>query len=139
MTAPRAFDGPFEDRLAIRERIDAYADAVFRHDADAWIACWAEDAVWRMPGVEVSTKPNIKAAWEGAMANFTLAAFFSSPGSIRIAGETAEVRVYTQEILILRDGGVRKIVGAYDDRLAKVGADWLFAARVYTVLHDEKG
>jgi hypothetical protein len=134
-----AFEGPMDDRLAIRERIDAYADAVFRHDAESWIACWADDAVWRMPGVEVSTKSNIKAAWEGAMAGFALAAFFSTPGSIRVAGQAAEVRVYTQEILILRDGAVRKIIGAYDDRLVKMGADWLFAKRVYTVLHDEKG
>ena len=36
------FDGPLEDRMAIRERIEAYSDAVFRKDADAWIANWRE-------------------------------------------------------------------------------------------------
>jgi len=139
MTGPTAFVGPLEDRLAIRERIEAYADAVFRHDAEAWSACWADDAVWRLPGMEVSTKAKIKAAWEGAMAGFSLAAFFSTPGSIQVAGETARARVYTQETLILRDGGVRKIVGAYDDGLVKVGHDWLFTERTYAILHNQAG
>jgi uncharacterized protein (TIGR02246 family) len=134
-----AFTGPLDDRLAVRERVEAYGDAVFRHDAEAWIACWSDDAVWRLPGMEVSTKPKIKAAWEGAMAGFTLAAFFSTPGSIRVAGEKAEARVYTQETLILRDGAARRIVGAYDDRLVRVGADWLFAERTYAILHDQVG
>ena len=35
-----AFKGSVEDRLAIRERVDAYCDAVFRRNADDWIACW---------------------------------------------------------------------------------------------------
>ena len=133
------FEGPLEDRLAIRERIEAYGDAVFRHDADAWIACWSQDAVWRMPGLEVAGKAGIQAAWEGAMAAFTLAAFFSTPGSIRVSGAAAEARVYTQEALILSDGGTRQIIGAYDDRLIRVQGAWLFSARTYAILHDSKG
>lgn len=134
-----AFEGPLEDRLAIRERNDAYCDAVFRHDAEDWIACWAEGAVWRMPGLEVTGRDNIKAAWVGAMSGFSLAAFFATPGSIRVTGATAEARVYTQETLRLTDGGLRRIVGAYDDRLIKVDGQWLFAARTYAILHDEAG
>lgn len=38
-----ANSGPTEDRLAIREVIENYADAVTRRDGDAWAACWAED------------------------------------------------------------------------------------------------
>jgi len=139
MTASAAFHGPLEDRLAVRERVEAYGDAVFRHDAEAWIACWSDDAVWRLPGMEVSTKPRIKAAWEGAMTGFSLAAFFSTPGSIRVEGGTATARVYTQETLILRDGAVRGIVGTYDDRLVKLGSDWLFVERTYAILHDRAG
>ncbi len=137
MAVTPAFSGPIEDRLAVRERIEAYSDAVFRHDAEAWIAGWAEDAVWRLPGFEVSGRAAIKAAWEGAMAGFTLAAFFATPGSIVVDGDRAKVRAYTQEILLLAAGGLRKIVGAYDDDLIKVGGVWLFASRAYEVLHDE--
>jgi len=133
------YDGPLEDRIAIRERIEAYSDAVFRHDADDWIANWSEGAVWSLPGFEVSGRDQIKAAWIQAMSGFRLAAFFASPGAIVVRGDRAEVRVYTQEILSLADGGLRRIVGAYDDELAKVDGAWLFRKRIYRILHDETG
>lgn len=38
------FTGPAEDRLAIRELLETYADAVTRCHADDWAATWAEDA-----------------------------------------------------------------------------------------------
>lgn len=133
------FEGPIEDRLAIRERIEAYADAVFRRDADSWIANWAEDAVWSLPGFEVSGRDNIRAAWLQAMSAFPLAAFFASPGAIRVEGRTAQARVYTQEVLTLADGGLRRIVGAYEDDLVKVDGAWLFSRRDYRILHDQTG
>jgi uncharacterized protein (TIGR02246 family) len=132
-----AFEGPVEDRLAIRERIEAYSDAVFRHDAESWIACWAEDGVWKLPGIDVAGRANIKAAWIGAMGAFEMAGFFAVPGSIRVSGDRAKVRVYTQEILVLKAGGMRRIVGAYDDDLVKQDGVWRFASRAYKVLHDQ--
>ena len=132
------FTGPIHDRLMIRERIETYSDAVFRHDAEAWIACWAQDGVWRLPGIDVTGAAQIKAAWQGAMSGFTLAAFFATPGAIMVDGDRAKARVYTQEVLILKDGAVRRIIGAYDDALARIDGHWLFSSRAYAILHDEK-
>jgi ketosteroid isomerase-like protein len=132
-----AFDGPLADRLAIRERIDSYSDAVFRRDAEAWIANWIEDATWSLPGLSVTGKDAIKALWVDAMAGFSFAAFFAVPGHIRIDGDRAEGRVYTREVLVDHDGKVRKIIGAYDDTLAKQGGVWLFTRRVYDILRQE--
>jgi uncharacterized protein (TIGR02246 family) len=134
-----SFMGPVEDRLAIRERVEAYADAVFRRNADDWIANWAEDATWILPGLEVTGRETIKAAWLQAMSAFPLAAFFAVPGSIRVGADTAQARVYTQEVLVLAGGGVRRIVGAYDDELVKIRGEWLFSRRAYRILHDETG
>ena len=131
------FDGPHEDRLAIRERIEAYSDAVFRKDAEAWIANWRDDGIWRLPGIDVAGKAQIKAAWVGAMSGFAVAGFFATPGAIEVRGDRAKVRVYTQEILVDHAGNVRRIVGAYDDDLVKTDGAWLFASRAYTVLHDQ--
>jgi ketosteroid isomerase-like protein len=131
------FEGPIEDRLAIRERIEAYSDAVFRHDAEAWIANWREDGVWRLPGIDVAGKAQIKAAWTQAMQAFAVAGFFAAPGAIEVKGDQAEVRVYTQEVLVDHAGKVRRIIGAYDDRLTKEAGTWLFASRTYSILHDQ--
>lgn len=135
------YKGAAEDRLAIRERIESYSDAVFRHDADAWIANWAEDGVWHLPalGLDLTGRPAIRAAWEQAMSAFAMAGFFAVPGAIEINGDMATARSYTQEILVAKDGGgVRKIVGAYDDTLVKRDGQWLFTRRAYNVLHDEQ-
>ena len=132
-----AFEGAIEDRLAVRERIDAYCDAVFRRDPEAWIANWTEDATWSLPGLKVTGKDEIKALWIQAMEGFSLAAFFAAPGHIRIEGGRAEARVYIQEILVGRDGKVRRVVGTYDDALVKQAGTWLFASRAYTILHQE--
>lgn len=133
------FDGPSDDRLAIRERIDAYGDAVFRHDADAWIANWTPDCVWKLPslGIDLTGHAAVRAAWEQAMSAFAQAAFFAVPGMIKVTGDRAAARVYTQEVLIDHAGTVRRIVGAYHDELIKADGVWLFASRAYTVLHDD--
>lgn len=133
-----AYEGPLEDRLAIRERIETYGDAVFRRDAEAWIANWAEDAVWSLPGFEVVGKAAIKRAWIQAMSAFSLAAFFGVPGSIVVRGETATARVHTQEILTDAQGGVRRVVGVYDDELIREGGEWLFRKRLYQIKLDQK-
>jgi hypothetical protein len=44
-----AFTGPLEDRIAIRELLETYADAVCHVDAEGWGATWAEDGTWEMP------------------------------------------------------------------------------------------
>ena len=133
------YSGPVEDRLAIRERIETYSHAVFLKDADLWISNWAEDGVWRLPGMpaDVVGRATIRAAWEQAMSNFAMAGFFAVPGAIVVTGDTAEVRTYTQEILKQNDGSMRRIVGAYDDSMVKVDGTWLFARRIYNVLHAE--
>jgi len=132
-----SFEGAIEDRLAIRERIDSYSDAVFRKDAEAWTANWCEDSVWSLPGIAVSGRAQIRAAWMQAMDAFALAAFFATPGSIFVEGEVASATVYTQEILVDAKGVVRRIVGAYDDELVRQAGIWLFRRRSYRILHDQ--
>ncbi len=134
------YKGAIEDRLAIRERIETYSHAVFLKDADLWISNWAEDGVWNLPsvGVEMTGRAKIRAAWEQAMSNYAMAGFFAVPGAIEVNGDTATARSYTQEVLLTKDGALRKIVGAYDDTLVKGNGTWLFARRSYTVLHDEQ-
>ena len=60
-----AFTGPLEDRIAIRELLETYADAVCHVDAEGWGATWAEDGTWEMPDYpqfgRVSGRQNIVA------------------------------------------------------------------------------
>jgi uncharacterized protein (TIGR02246 family) len=135
-----AFEGPVEDRLAIRELLEAYADAVCVVDPVAWGNTWAEDGVWELPDYpaigKISGKANIVNAWKAAMAQYPGVIFIATPGSIKITGDEAVVRSYTSEVYD-RDGATKRDRGRYDDVVVKRGGKWLFKTRVFKNIHRE--
>lgn len=133
-----AFTGPAEDRLAIRELLEVYADAVTRCDADTWGSCWADDAQWSMPDYpEFGTtngKPAIVAMWVEAMKHFPGLMFEAWPGSIEIDGDTARMRSYTSEIYD-QEGATKRDRGVYEDVCVKIDGKWLFKSRIFRNIH----
>lgn len=132
------FTGPFEDRLAIRELLETYADAVTRRDAEAWGATWAEDAQWSLPDYpELGTtigRVAIVAMWLEAMKSFPGIMFEVWPGSIEVSGNRATMRSYTSEVydrdcITMRDRGV------YEDSCVKIGGRWFFSSRSFRNIH----
>lgn len=130
--------GPMEDKLAIRELVESYNDAVMRFDAEAWGANWADDATWSLPGATaVKGRDNIVEAWLQAMANFSFVGFFASAGPITVSGNEAQGIWYQQEFLHQKDGGKVAITGRYADSYVKIDGRWLFQSRDYTILNAE--
>lgn len=132
------FTGPTEDRLAIRELLDTYADAVTRVDAAAWGACWAEDGEWSLPDYpEIGTthgRDAIVAMWVEAMKAYPGIMFEAWPGSIEVDGDFAAVRSYTSEVYD-QDGATKRDRGAYEDRCVRRGGQWVFASRSFRNIH----
>lgn len=132
------FVGPIEDRLAIRELIEAYADAVCRNDADDWAATWADDGVWSLPDYpeigEVRGKEAIVTMWKAAMMQYPGVVFAAAPGSILVEGERAVVRSWTSEVYD-KDGVTKRDRGRYDDVCVKRGGQWLFQSRSFKNIH----
>jgi uncharacterized protein (TIGR02246 family) len=132
------FSGPAEDRLAIRELLETYADAVTRCDADDWAATWAEDAQWSLPDYpELGTtqgRPAIRAMWVEAMKSYPGIMFEAWPGSIEVNGDTAKVRSYTAEVYD-QNGQTHRDRGQYDDTLVKIDGRWLFQSRSFRNIH----
>jgi ketosteroid isomerase-like protein len=132
-----AFEGPAEDRQLIRERVGAYSDATFRQDVDAWLACWTEDGVRAQAGAEHRGKAALRDMWEMVWGTLDKLGFFAEIGAIEVRGDQATARCYCREILFLKGGGVRKVVGVYDDQLVRENGVWLFARREYQLFMDE--
>ncbi|UAB79305.1 nuclear transport factor 2 family protein [Erythrobacter sp. SCSIO 43205] len=134
------FTGPAEDRLAIRELIDAYADAVTMRDAEAWGSTWAEDSRWEMPDYPEfppqNGRENIVALWQGAMEQYPGIMFEAWPGSIEIDGERATVRSYTAEVYD-QDGNTVRDRGQYEDECVKIDGRWYFAKRSFRNIHKQ--
>ncbi|MCT2401722.1 nuclear transport factor 2 family protein [Novosphingobium mangrovi (ex Huang et al. 2023)] len=132
------FTGPFEDRLAIRELLETYADAVTRRDADAWGATWAQEAEWSLPDYpELGTtkgRPAIVAMWVEAMKAYPGIMFEAWPGSIEITGNTATMRSYTSEVYD-QDGTTMRDRGVYEDTCVKIDGRWFFQSRSFRNIH----
>lgn len=130
--------GPVEDRLAIRELVESYNDAVMRFDADAWAANWTDDATWSLPGIgEVKGKAAFLPMWRQMMSGFSFVGFFASAGPIVVNEDTAHATWYQQEFLHEKDGVKRAITGQYEDDYVKRNGRWFFCKRIYKVLHAE--
>lgn len=141
------FTGPLEDRILIRELIEAYADAVMIRDADAWGAVWAEDAYWSLPEVpgheEFIGREAIVNGWVASMTQYASMTdyaepmiYIATPGAIEVTGDTATARVYTSEIYKDPDSGKEiRVRGRYDDELRKRDGQWLFTRRIYRIVH----
>ncbi|MDE2561781.1 MAG: nuclear transport factor 2 family protein [Sphingomonadales bacterium] len=134
------FTGPAEDRLAIRELIETYADAVTQRDADAWGATWSEDARWEMPDYPEfppqQGRANIVGLWVEAMKHYPGIMFEAWPASIEVDGNTAKVRSYTAEVYD-QDGNSVRDRGHYVDECVKVDGRWHFSRRVFRNIHKQ--
>ncbi len=128
------FTGPLEDRVAIRELNDTYADGVVRKDKATWATVWADKAHWNLMGHTVDGKEAIVGFWTQAMTNFDAVSFSCVPCMIAIDGDRATSRVQTQEIMRMADGKTRVVGGLYTDELAKEGGQWRFTSRVFAIV-----
>ena len=131
-----AFTGPIEDRIAIRELYDAYADGANRMDKAAWMDTWAADAVWKTHYFERHGTEAIAAQYDELMAPVTAASFLTQICAIAVAGDTAAARAVCQERLAM-PGGSFRLTGRYEDRLERRDGAWRFVHREYHVQFEE--
>ncbi len=130
--------GPIEDRLAIRELVESYNDAVMRFDGEAWAANWRDDGTWDTGQGEMTGKDVFFPVWQQAMSGFSFVGFFASAGPIVVDGDTAHATWYQQEFLHQKEGGKMNITGQYEDDYVKVDGRWYFQKRVYKILNMEQ-
>ena len=128
------FKGPLEDRIAIRELHETYADAVVRASAEDWGKVWTEDARWELMDTVVEGREAIVALWRQAMGGFEAVSFNCMPSAIIIEGDRATGRCQVKEFLMANDGTTRAVGGLYEDEMVKVDGRWLYTKRVYRIV-----
>ena len=135
------FTGPIDDRLAIRELIDTYADATNLRDAAVWGSLFAEDARWELPDFpeygDTVGRDAIVAKWAAAVADHEGLVYIATPGAIEVDGDRATARLYTSEVYTAKDGATVRRRGRYDEVLVKRDGRWLIAVHVFRTLHQE--
>ena len=131
-----AFTGPIEDRLAIRDLYDSYADAANRGDRADWLACWSADAVWWCHYFERQGQEAIAGQYDELMANVKQTIFMTQMCAIDVSGDTARARAVCSERLLQITGGEYQLTGRYEDELERRDGQWVFVRRIYNVMHE---
>lgn len=133
-------DQCFDEQQAIRALLERYCDGVNQRDAETWGSTWAEDAIWELPHLDMEGlkgHETIVAAWLEAMKMFPFVNMMAMPGVIKVEGDRATMRSYTDEVAVTQDGTELRPRGQYDDECVKVAGEWKFSRRVFSVLHGE--
>ena len=125
-----------EDEMALRNLMGRYSDAVNRVDADAWIATWAEDAVWNLLGNPVSGKDNILALWKQMMSSFEFALMLPSTCLFEVDGDTASGHWYLTEYTRDPEGAASTVLSRHTDTYTRKEGQWLFQSRDYSFIYN---
>jgi ketosteroid isomerase-like protein len=124
--------GPASDKVEIIDLLGRYAWYVNSQDSDGFASCFTEDGVWegagfgRMEGIEA-----LRNMWgQRTPRNPHLPLNYV----VDVDGDTATV--HSDILIVGLEGGTWSIttVGAYDDRLVRVGGSWKIQYRRFTRL-----
>ena len=124
------------DQLALQNLMARYTDAVNRVDAEAWIATWAEDAIWNLLGNPVSGKDDILALWKQMMSSFEFALMLPGSCLFDIAEDKASGHWYLHEYTRDPDGITNTVLSRYLDTYIKKDGQWLYQSRDYGFIYN---
>ena len=125
------FLGSESDRLALRELIDSYGDAVMRNDPESWIDMWTDNATWIFRDRTITGRSDILNTWKRAMEGFREVLFMAQPGSVVVDGNRATMVTHTFEHLVLANGTSKLQAGIYSDEAIKADK-WRFVSRQFS-------
>jgi ketosteroid isomerase-like protein len=123
--------------IADRVEIDAlrgeFTDAGMMRDYDRLASLFTQDAVWRIPVVDVEFvgRPEIRAGVERLVEDvwdYLVQAAY--PGTIQLEGDTATGRAYVLSFGDMRDGSSHLNYSVYHDRYQRTPEGWRFTERV---------
>jgi len=132
-----------QDKVAIRDLLDGYFDAIARRDWDALAATFTPDGAWRLEGaanMQFETRDSVKAGMSKLVEATELAILMNHSSVIEISGDRAKARTLCHEIT--RRAGVAQagfLLGFYHDELVRSDGQWLFARKTFRIVHRETG
>lgn len=123
------------DRLEIEALRGEHADAATVRDYDRLASLFTDDAVWRMPDVDVELvgREEIRAGFRRLGDDWEYFVQNTHHGVVQLEGDTATGRDHIYEIGRQRAG--RSVVNhaLFHDRYQRTPDGWKFAERVYEI------
>ena len=127
------------DRIAIRDVIDRYSDAVTRRDWPSVGATFHDDAVWSVGGafnLEYRSRETIEAGLRAAVSTFEFLVQMTHSVVIELDGSQARARTLVNEMG--RNAAQKTglfLLGFYEDALSRREGRWAFDSRRFEPLY----
>src|SRR5215211_6699081 len=110
----------------IRQLHARFADAVWRKDADAYADLFAEDGEWKIAGLHVRGRDEIRTMFARLLSACERVRMIVGTPILDVGQGTAVGRVDATEIAKMGDGTAALTIGIYYDRYVEQGGRWLF-------------
>jgi len=130
------------DRVEIEALRGEFTDAGMMRDYDRLASLFTQDAVWRIPvvNVEFAGRQEIRAGVERLVEDlWDYLVQATHPGTVQLEGDTASGRAYVLSFGGMREGSSHLNYSVYHDRYQRTPDGWKFAERVDEVLTRTSG
>lgn len=121
--------------FAIRQLHARYAEAVFRKDAEAFAACWHEQAEWHIAGCHAVGRQAIAELFARLIGPSRRVLMQAGAPLLAFGGPEITGRVHVTELVKRDEGEALRTIGVYDDRYRGQGTDWHFAERRWMLFY----
>ena len=115
----------------IRQLHARYTDAVWRQDYAAFADCFTEDGEWRISGMVLKGRTDIKAMIERILGNFNRVLISFGTPILSVGAGSATGRTYITEKCAWKNGERSTSIGRYYERFVEDGDRWRFAWRLF--------
>jgi uncharacterized protein (TIGR02246 family) len=120
---------------AIRQLHARYIDAVWRHDSNTFADLFTEDAEWKIGGMRLQGRAQIKSQFEKFMVHVERVLMIFSAPILEVGDGTATGRTYVTENNKFKDGRTASTIGIYYERFVDQGDRWRFHRRHWNLYY----
>lgn len=117
----------------IRQLHARFVDAVFRKDADAFADCFAETAEWKIAGLHIRGREEIRGMIGKLLGVCARVQLIVGLPILEVGNGEAQGRIPVTELAKMTDGSAALTLGIYHDRYVEVGGRWLFQWRHFSL------
>ncbi len=117
----------------IRQLYARFSDVVWRKDSEACGECFADDAHWKLAGLHVRGREDIRATFRKLLGACERVVLIQGTPVLEVEGNDASGRIQVTELARMADGSSAMTIGVYYDRYVRQGDRWYFQWRHFSL------
>ncbi|MCW1429846.1 YybH family protein [Novosphingobium sp. JCM 18896] len=119
----------------IRQLHERYTDAVWRQDFDAFAECFTEDGEWRISGMVLQGRAQIRETIAAILSRFNRVLISFRTPILQVGEGVASGRTYIDERCAWKNGDTNISMGLYYEHFVEQDGRWLFDWRLFQMLY----